>query len=252
MPPSVRKSVIARALDGTTPGEAEAEGFFASILAGEVGEPELAAFLTAIAKNPVTAGELAGAARAMSDAAVKIDLHDLDIVDIVGTGGDGRSTFNISTTAAFVAAGAGVKIAKHGNVAATSKCGAADVLRELGADLSLPPSAVRECFDRTGVAFLFAQRYHSGMRFAANVRRYLGFKTLFNLLGPLTNPAGARRSAIGVYDPKLVPLIAETLKRLGAVRDRRLRPEARSAHGRCAETARGRARARLLRRGGNG
>ena len=123
----------------------------------------------------------------------------------------------ISTTAAFVAAGAGVKIAKHGNVAATSKCGAADVLRTLGADLSLPPSAVRECFDKTGVAFLFAQRYHSGMRFAANVRRYLGFKTLFNLLGPLTNPAKVKRCAIGVYDPKLVPLIAETLKRLGYV-----------------------------------
>ena len=111
-----------------------------------------------------------------------------------------------------------MKIAKHGNVAATSKCGAADVLRELGVDLSLPPDGVRRCFDETGMAFLFAQRYHPGMRFAANVRRQLGFKTLFNLLGPITNPAGVSRQAIGVYDPKLVPVVAEALKELGSVR----------------------------------
>ena len=201
-----------------TPEETVAYREFTGILRGEYTERELAAMLTLDAEKQVSPNRLLGAAKAMRDAMASIDLDTADVVDIVGTGGDGRSTFNISTTAAFVAAGAGVKIAKHGNVAATSKCGAADVLRELGADLSLPPAAVRECFEKTGVAFLFAQRYHSGMRFAANVRRYLGFKTLFNLLGPLTNPAGARRSAIGVYDPKLVPLIAETLKRLGAVR----------------------------------
>jgi len=206
-------------LAGSTPTPEETVAYreFAGILRGEYTERELAALLTLDAGKPVSPERLFGAARAMRDSMASIDLGCDDAVDIVGTGGDGRSTFNISTTAAFVAAGAGVKIAKHGNVAATSKCGAADVLRALGADLSLPPAAVRECFEKTGVAFLFAQRYHSGMRFAANVRRYLGFKTLFNLLGPLTNPAKVKRCAIGVYDPKLVPLIAETLKRLGAV-----------------------------------
>jgi len=201
-----------------SPEETVAYREFSGILRGEYTERELAALLTIDAEKPVSPDRLLGAARAMRDAMASIDLGCSDAVDIVGTGGDGRSTFNISTTAAFVAAGAGVKVAKHGNVAATSKCGAADVLRELGADLSLGPDAVRSCFEKTGIAFLFAQRYHSGMRFAANVRRHLGFKTLFNLLGPLTNPAGVLRHAIGVYDPKLVPLVAETLMRLGAKR----------------------------------
>ena len=218
-PEGVRQLANFFGLGGVAPSAEETVAYreFTGILRGEYTERELAALLTMDAAKPVASDRLLGAARAMRDSMASIDLGCDDAVDIVGTGGDGRSTFNISTTAAFVAAGAGVKIAKHGNVAATSKCGAADVLRELGADLSLPPSAVRECFDKTGIAFLFAQRYHSGMRFAANVRRYLGFKTLFNLLGPLTNPAKVKRCAIGVYDPKLVPLMAETLKRLGAM-----------------------------------
>ena len=218
-PEGVRQLANFFGLGGIAPSAEETVAYreFTGILRGEYTERELAALLTLDAEKPVASDRLLGAARAMRDSMASIDLGCDDAVDIVGTGGDGRSTFNISTTAAFVAAGAGVKIAKHGNVAATSKCGAADVLRTLGVDLSLPPSAVRECFDKTGVAFLFAQRYHSGMRFAANVRRYLGFKTLFNLLGPLTNPAKVKRCAIGVYDPKLVPLIAETLKRLGSV-----------------------------------
>ncbi|MBO4709822.1 MAG: anthranilate phosphoribosyltransferase [Kiritimatiellae bacterium] len=190
---------------------------FRGILRGDYSERELAALLTDSREKPVTTARLVGAARAMREAMGKIDLGCDDAVDLVGTGGDGRHTINISTTAAFVAAGAGVKIAKHGNVAATSKCGAADVLRELGVDLTLKPDGVRACFDETGIAFLFAQRYHPGMRFAANVRRQLGFKTLFNLLGPITNPAGVTRQAIGVYDPKLVPTVAEALKELGSV-----------------------------------
>ena len=190
---------------------------FRGILRGDYSERELAAFLTADRDRPVSSARLIGAARAMRDAMGKVDLGCDDAVDLVGTGGDGRHTINISTAAVFVAAGAGVKIAKHGNVAATSKCGAADVLRALGVDLALPPDGVRAAFDRTGVAFLFAQRYHPGMRFAANVRRQLGFKTLFNLLGPITNPAGVRRHAIGVYDPKLVPVVAEALRDLGSV-----------------------------------
>jgi len=201
-----------------SPAETVAYHEFRGILRGDYTERELAALLTAGRDRPVTAERLLGAARAMRDAMGKVDLGCDDAVDLVGTGGDGRHTINISTTAAFVAAGAGVRIAKHGNVAATSKCGAADVLRELGVDLTLKPDRVRACFDETGIAFLFAQRYHPGMKFAANVRRQLGFKTLFNLLGPITNPAGVVRQAIGVYDPKVVPVVAEALRELGSVR----------------------------------
>ena len=200
------------------PEETLAYHDFRGVLRGDYSERELAALLSVGRDAPVSPARLAGAARAMREAMATVDLGADDAVDLVGTGGDGFPTINISTTAAFVAAGAGARIAKHGNVAATSKCGAADVLRELGVDLSLPPDRVRDCFMRTGVAFLFAQRYHSGMRYAANVRRQLGFKTIFNLLGPITNPAGVVRHAIGVYDPKLVPLVARALRDLGAVR----------------------------------
>ena len=216
LPQSVRKAVISRALDGSSPNEEEAEGFFTSILSGEVGEPELAAFLTALAKIPVTTDELAGAARAMSEAAVKVDLQGLDPVDIVGTGGDGSNSFNVSTTAAFIAAGAGVTIAKHGNIASTSLCGSADVLRELGLNLAAGPEQMAECVRRVGVGFLFCRNLHPAMRFAAAVRRTLGFRTVFNLLGPLTNPAGAKRHVIGVPQEKLAIIMAEALGRLGS------------------------------------
>ena len=214
--PSVRRAILVRALDGATPTEDEAEGFFAAVMAGEVSESELAAFLTAIARNPVTAGELAGAARAMGAAGVKVDLDGIDAVDIVGTGGDGAGTFNVSTTAAFIAAGAGVAIAKHGNVASTSACGSADVLRALGYNLSADVTTVARCIREVGIGFLFAKELHPAMRFAAPVRRTLGFRTVFNLLGPLTNPAGAKRHVIGVPDEKLAPVFAETLRRLGS------------------------------------
>ena len=155
---------------------------------------------------------------AMREAGVKVDLGDLDAVDIVGTGGDGHHTFNISTAAAFVAAGAGVTVAKHGNVAATSRCGAADVLKALGYDLTLTPETVARCVREVGIGFLFARELHPAMRYAAPVRKALGCKTIFNLLGPLTNPAGVRRHALGVYDPKLAPLFAQTLRDLGSER----------------------------------
>lgn len=216
--PSLRKAILAKALEGASPDEEEAESYFAAVLSGEVGEPELAAFLTALAKNPVTAGELAGAARAMRDASVKIDVADLDPVDIVGTGGDGAGTFNISTAAAFIAAGAGATVAKHGNIASTSACGSADVLAALGCNLAASPAAVERCIRKTGVGFLFSRNLHPAMRFAASVRRTLGFRTLFNLLGPLTNPAGARRQVIGTPKENLAFVFAECLKRLGSTR----------------------------------
>ena len=167
----------------------------ASLMRGEMTEREIAALLTDYNARGVSPDILTGSVAAMREAGVKVDLDGVDAVDIVGTGGDGHYTFNISTAAAFIAAGAGVRVAKHGNVAATSKCGAADVLAALGYDLSLP-----------------------AMRYAAAVRKSLGCKTIFNLLGPLTNPAGVRRHAIGVYDPKLAPLFARTLRDLGSER----------------------------------
>ena len=215
---SVRRAIVARALDGVAPGEDEAERFFSSVMSGEVGEPELAAFLTALAKTPLTADTLTGAARAMREAGVKIDLGELDVVDIVGTGGDGSNSFNVSTTAAFIAAGAGVTVAKHGNIASTSACGSADVLKALGVNLAADAATVERCIRETGVGFLFARTLHPAMRFAAPVRRTLGFRTLFNLLGPLTNPAGARRQVIGVPNERIAMLFAETFKRLGSTR----------------------------------
>ena len=216
--PSARKAIVARATEGNVPDERESEEFFAAVMAGEVGETELAAFLTALAKVPVTADALAGAARAMREAGVKIDLGGIDAVDIVGTGGDGAGTFNVSTTAAFVAAGAGVAIAKHGNVASTSNCGSADVLGALGYNLGAKPEAVARCIREAGIGFLFARELHPAMRFAAPVRRTLGFRTIFNLLGPLANPAGTLRQVIGVPDEKTAMVFAETFKRLGSTR----------------------------------
>ena len=215
---SVRKAILVRALDGAMPGEEESEGFFSAVMAGEVGEPELAAFLTALAKAPLTADALTGAARAMRDAGVKIDLGGIDAVDIVGTGGDGAGTFNVSTTAAFIAAGAGVPVAKHGNVASTSACGSADVLRALGYNLAASAETVARCVRDVGIGFLFAKELHPAMRFAAPVRRTLGFRTVFNLLGPLTNPAGVRRQVIGVPDERIAMTFAETFRRLGSTR----------------------------------
>ena len=216
--PSMRKAILSRALEGKAPGEDETEGFFSAVMAGEVGEVELAAFLTSLAKIPVTADALTGAARAMKDAGVKVDLGGVDAVDIVGTGGDGAGTFNVSTTAAFIASGAGVTIAKHGNVASTSACGSADVLGALGYNLMADADKVARCIREVGIGFLFAKSLHPAMRFAAPVRKSLGFRTIFNLLGPLTNPAGAKRHVIGVPEEKLAMTFAETLRRLGSVR----------------------------------
>ena len=215
--PALRKAIVARALDGVTPNEEEAERFFASVMAGEVAESELAAFLTATARLPVTVDELTGAARAMAGAGVKLRAPD-GAVDIVGTGGDGAGTFNVSTTAAFIAAGAGVTIAKHGNVASTSACGSADVLRALGYNLAADVPTVERCLAEVGIGFLYAKELHPAMRFAAPVRQRLGFRTVFNLLGPLTNPAGVKRHVIGVPQEKLTVTCAEALRRLGSTR----------------------------------
>ena len=198
--------------------EGDAYHTIQTVMSGRMSEDDLEAYFIAHKDKPVTVAELTGAARAMREAGVHINLGDLDAVDIVGTGGDGFGTFNVSTTAAFIAAGAGAIVAKHGNIASTSKCGAADVLGALGYNLDLPPERVEECIRTVGIGFLFARKLHPAMRFAAAVRKRIGFRTIFNLLGPLTNPAGVKRHAIGVYDAALTPVLAQTLKRLGSTR----------------------------------
>ena len=189
---------------------------FLRIMSGEVQEIQLAAYLTALRMKGETTAEITGAARAMRQKAAFIDTGTADILDIVGTGGDGIGTFNISTTACFVAAGAGIPVAKHGNRGVSSKSGAADVLAELGFNLEAEPSVIESCIQERGIGFLFAQKMHPAMRFAAPVRKALGMRTIFNLLGPLTNPAGARHHLIGVFAPEYTEIFASVLRALGS------------------------------------
>lgn len=194
----------------------EAYGTFREIMGGEVENPVLiAALLTAMQMNGPTNEEVTGAARAMRGAGVRV-AAPADAVDIVGTGGDGFGTFNCSTTAALIAAGAGVTIAKHGNRASTSKSGSADCLAALGYDLNKTLDEVAASIATNGIGFCFANVCHPAMRFAAPIRRALPFRTIFNLLGPLTNPAGVTRHALGVYAPDVMPLYIGALKALGA------------------------------------
>jgi anthranilate phosphoribosyltransferase len=194
---------------------AQAEAAMEAIMAGEATQAQIAAMLVALRMRGEHAHEIAGFARAMRRHAVKVPVASPDVVDIVGTGGDAAETFNISTAAAFVAAGAGAVIAKHGNRSVTSKCGSADVLEELGISLTLAPEAVGRCIDEIGIGFMFAPAMHPAMRHAAPVRRELGLRTVFNLLGPLTNPAGARRQVLGVFGREWVRPLAEAMIELG-------------------------------------
>src|SRR3954462_10825680 len=183
-------------------------------MSGNASEQQTAAFLIALRTKGETVQELVGLARAMRELAVRVDVDRDDMLDTAGTGG-GRPTFNVSTTAAFVAAGAGCVGAKHGNRSATGKCGSADVLEALGARLDLEPGAVAECIETVGFGFMFAPRHHQAMRHVVPVRKELGVRTIFNFLGPLTNPAGARRQVIGVSDPRYLETIAAALGELG-------------------------------------
>ncbi|MDR0522321.1 MAG: anthranilate phosphoribosyltransferase [Planctomycetaceae bacterium] len=202
----------------------EMENFFNAVLEASdtaLSEEEntlLASFLVAMAAKGETVQELAGAARGMRYHAEKIQVFGSPVVDIVGTGGDGIHTINVSTTSAFVIAGAGLVVAKHGNRAVSSKCGSADVLEALGVNLNLPKEQVEECVAEIGIGFLFAQQFHPSMRRVALLRKRLGFRTLFNLLGPLTNPAGANCAVIGVYDLRQTEMFAEVLRELGCPR----------------------------------
>ena len=211
------KPLLAKLVDGRVLSTDEARDFFAACLRGEPTPAQVAAAVTALRVRGETVDEIAAFATAMRDAARTLD-HPYDAIDTCGTGGDGQHTFNISTAAALVLAGAGLKVAKHGNRALSSKSGSSDVLAALGVNLAATPEQQRRSLDHAGIAFLFAPHYHGAMRHVGPVRAEIGFRTVFNLLGPLSNPAGARRQVMGVYDPRLLEPLAEVLGRLGARR----------------------------------
>ena len=187
------------------------------IMSGEMSPVLMSAFITALRVKKETIGEITAAAQVMREFSTKVDVPDrTHLVDIVGTGGDGSHTFNISTCAMFVAAAAGAKTAKHGGRSVSSKSGSADVLESLGVHINLPPAAIARCIDEVGVGFMFAPNHHPAMKNVAPVRKELGVRTLFNILGPLTNPAGAPNILMGVFHPDLVGIQVRALQRLGA------------------------------------
>jgi anthranilate phosphoribosyltransferase len=214
----VIQQALARLLDGHDLSRDEARGVMGTIMSGEATPAQIAGFLIALRAKGETADEIAGCAEAMREHALPVRPERDDLVDTAGTGGDGARTINISTAAALVAAAAGAGVAKHGNRAVSSACGSADVLEALGFDLELPPERVARSIDELGFGFLFAPTHHPAMRHAAPVRSELAARTVFNVLGPLTNPAGARAQVVGVYAPELVRTIAEVLAQLGATR----------------------------------
>ena len=185
------------------------------IMSGEATPAQFGAFVTALRIKGETVDEIAGMAQVMRDRSLHVTV-DGTLVDTCGTGGDGSRSFNISTTAAFVVAGAGVKVAKHGNRAMSGSTGSADLLESLGVNIALSPESVARCLDEVGFGFMFAQGFHPSMRFAAGPRREIGIRTVFNILGPLTNPAGAERQVIGVADPGMAERMAYVLGRLGS------------------------------------
>jgi len=218
---SVPNDVVSRAIDAVCAGDHltadHASAVLSEIMEGRADTVQTGAFLIALRAKGETVPELVGLARTMRSLAAPVRTARQELVDTAGTGG-GPSTFNVSTTAAIVAAGAGCAVAKHGNRSATSRSGSADVLEALGVRVDLPAARVAECIDEVGFGFLFAPAHHPAMRHAAPVRRALGVRTIFNVLGPLTNPVGARRQLVGVFDEALVVPIAETLRALGSER----------------------------------
>jgi len=223
------KQLIAKVVQGKDLTEAEMSSAMDEIMSGIATEAQIGAFITALRLKGETVDEIAGAARTMRAKATKININnhavnidrdeinieDETILDIVGTGGDGTRTFNVSTTTAFVAAGGGIKVAKHGNRAVSSLCGSADVLESLNVKLDLSTSDVEKCINEIGIGFLYAPLFHGAMKYAAGPRREIGIRSIFNLLGPVTNPAGASAQVLGVYEPELTEKMAQVLKRLG-------------------------------------
>ena len=212
---------IREAIDEVVSGRSlsmdDASSVMRQIMEGEATPAQLGSFLTSLRIKGETAQEIAGMAAVMREFALRVEVEG-SLIDTVGTGGDGQNTFNISTATAFVAAAAGLKVAKHGNRAASGTCGSADVLEALGVKIDLPPKGVARCIEEVGVGFMFAPVFHPAMRHAAPVRREIGIRTVFNILGPLTNPAGAQTQLLGVAFPELGETMAEVLRTLGSQR----------------------------------
>lgn len=210
--------LIRKVTEGEDLAAEEANAAMTEIMEGEASPVQIAGFLTAMRMKGETVEEITEFARVMREHVVKVNPERRPLVDTCGTGGDALKTFNVSTAAAFVAAGAGVAVAKHGNRSVTSKCGSADVLEALGVKVQQTPDQVARCIDEVGFGFMFAPAFHPAMKHAAPVRRELGMRTVFNMLGPLTNPAGAESQVLGVYSPELTEVHAAVLGNLGCRR----------------------------------
>ncbi|MHB8530227.1 MAG: anthranilate phosphoribosyltransferase [Caulobacteraceae bacterium] len=211
------RPLLARLADGANLTEEDAEVFFSACLRGEASPAQIAAAVTAMRLRGETLGEITACARALRRASVRLE-HPYDAIDVCGTGGDGAQSLNISTAAALVAAGGGLKVAKHGTRAVSSRCGSSDVLEALGLDVTAGLSQQRRSLDQAGICFLFAPAHHGALRHVMPVREELGFRTIFNILGPLSNPAGARRQLLGVFAARWVEPLARVLGALGASR----------------------------------
>lgn len=195
----------------------EAETVMDEIMSGQATPVQMSSYLTALSMKGETIDEITASAAGMRSHCIKL-LHDLDVLEIVGTGGDGANSFNISTTSSLVIAAGGVPVAKHGNRAASSKSGAADVLEALGVNITIPPEKSAELLKKINICFLFAQNYHIAMKYVAPIRKELGIRTVFNILGPLSNPAGANMELMGVFDQALVEPLAQVMAKLGVIR----------------------------------
>jgi anthranilate phosphoribosyltransferase len=215
---TVIKEAITKVVNKEDLNEVEMMQVMSEVMGGKATPAQIASFITALRMKGETVEEVTGAARIMRQKATRIDARSTIIVDPVGTGGDGMNSFNISTTTAFVVAAAGITVAKHGNRAVSSGCGSADCLEALGVNISAEPEIVEECIQQIGIGFLFAPRLHGAMKYAIGPRKEIAIRTIFNMLGPLTNPAGATAQLIGVYDPTLTEMFAGVLKNLGTKR----------------------------------
>ena len=212
------KEAIQQLIDRKDLSREAARQVMDQIMSGQTTDAQIAGFLVALRCKGETADEITGCAEAMRQKATPIRTSRQPLIDTCGTGGDGSGTFNISTTVAFVAAGAGLCVAKHGNRAMSSQCGSADVLQALGINVEIGPEQVGACLDEAGIGFLFAPKLHGAMKHAIGPRREIGIRTIFNMLGPLTNPAGATAQLLGVYDPQLTEMFAGVLKNMGTKR----------------------------------
>ena len=211
------KEALGRIVNRLDLSTGEMQDVMRLLMTGQCSEAQIGAFLMGLRMKSESIDEITGAVSVMRELALQVELPSLEhVVDIVGTGGDGANIFNVSTASAFVVAAAGGKVAKHGNRSVSSKSGSADLLEAAGVYLNLNPQQVARCVDQVGVGFMFAQMHHSAMRFAAGPRRDLGLRTIFNMLGPLTNPAGVRHQVVGVFSRELCRPLAEVLRRLGS------------------------------------